>query len=458
MLKRNRIAVIVLIFSLLVVLACGSSNEGVKVTPATGEAAEESSAGEATEEPPVAEDGEESPAAEEPEPNETEATSSTREVFEVGDLIEVKEHTIRLNSIEYQGDMLVANFTVENNGDSDVSVSSMMSFSAKKEDGTKLDQEIFDCEGSGLDGKVLAGDKLRGNICWAGASPDDNIKIYYQSDLFGEGAVVWNAVEGMAEPLDTDTGSTSSAEIFKVGDVIEVQDHTIRLNSIEYQGNVLVANFLIENHGDSDISASSMMSFSAKNKDGEKLEQEIFDCGSSGLDGKILPGDRLRGNICWSPASPDDDIKIYYEANLFGEGAIVWEAAPAVEEPEINSAAELKVDIHEVGDVVQVNNHTIVLNEATFEGDILKANFTVENQGDSDITVSSMMSFSARKRDGSQLEQDLFNCGSSLDGDVLPGDKLKGDICWSGASSDAGIRIYYVAELLDQGAVVWAVE
>lgn len=441
MLKRNRIAVIVLVFSLLVVLACGTSNEGTKVTPETVEETEESSASEATEELPATEESEESSTTQEPEPSETEAPSSAPEIFEVGDLIEVQEHTIRLNSVEYQGDMLIANFTVENNGDSDVSVSSMMSFSAKKEDGTKLEQELFDCEGSGLDGKVLPGDKLRGNICWAGASPDDSIKIYYQSDLFGEGAVVWKATEGTAEPLDTDTGSTSSAEIFKVGDVIEVQDHTIRLNSIEYQGDVLVANFLIENHGDSDISASSMMSFSAKKKDGTKLEQEIFDCGS-GLDGKILPGDRLRGNICWSSASPDDDIKIYYEANLFGEGAIVWEATPAVEEPEINSAAELKVDIHEVGDVVQVNNHTIVLNEATFEGDVLKANFTVENQGDSDITVSSMMSFSARTRDGSQLEQDIFNCGSSLDGDVLPGDKLKGDVCWSGASPDAGIRIY----------------
>jgi len=34
-------------------------------------------------------------------------------------------------------------------------------------------------------------DKLRGDICWAGTDLDDGIKIYYEAELFGEGAVVW---------------------------------------------------------------------------------------------------------------------------------------------------------------------------------------------------------------------------------------------------------------------------
>lgn len=449
MLKRNGVTLIVLILSLLVVLACGTSNEGTKVTPAPVKATEESSG---------VSESKETPTTQEPEPSKTEAPQPTPDVFAVGDLIEVEEHTIRLNSVEYQGDILVANFSVENKGDSDVNISSMMSFSAKKEDGTKLEQEIFDCDESGLDGTVLPGDKLRGSICWSGGGPEDGIKIYYQANLFGDGAIVWNAVEGVAEPLADDTGSVSNTESFKVGDVIEVQDHTIRLNSLEYKGTLLVANFLVENHGDSDVSISSMMSFSAKKADGTKLEQEIFECGASGLDGSVLPGDRLRGSICWSPANPDDGIKIYYDASMFGEGAIVWESVAAVSEPEVTSDAELKVDIFKVGDVIQVNKHTIVLNEVTFAGDVLKANFTIENQGDSDLPISSMLSFSARVRDGSKLEQEIFDCGTSLDGTVLPNDKLKGDICWSGASAEAGTKIYYEAELFEQGAVVWSVE
>jgi len=456
--------IVIVVLSLFVSFACGTSNEDTVVTPRVVETTEES--------PGVSEDSETLDETQEPESSEVEEPAiveeteepsaaeteeaPTKDVFEVGDLIEVKEHSIRLNSVEYQGDMLIANFSIENKGDSDLNVSSMMSFSAKKEDGTKLEQEIFDCGESGLDGTVLPGDKLRGSICWSGGSPDDGVKIYYQANLVGEGAVVWNAIEGTAEPLDIDT--PSSVETFQVGDLVEIEGHTIRVNSIEYQGDVLVVNFSVENRGDSDVGVSSMMSFSAKRQDGTKLEQEIFDCGVSGLDGSVLPGDRLRGNICWSEASPDDGIRIYYEASAFGEGAVVWDAVPGEVEPIIESDIELKVDTFKVGDVVQVNEHTVVLNEATFEGEVLKANFTIENQGDSDVSVSSMMSFSARKRDGSQLEQEIFNCGSSLDGDVLPGDKLRGDVCWSGASPDDEIKIYYEADLFGQGSVVWVLE
>lgn len=446
MAKHNHIIILVVGLLFLVSLACGSSNEGTKVTPVAVKATPTS--------PPVSGEAE---TAATPVATAPQAASATA-MFEVGDLVEVGDHTIRLNEVAYQGDILIANFTIENTGNSDVNVSSLMSFSAKKADGTQLTQEIFDCDESALDGKVLPGDKLRGGICWSGASPDDGIRIYYQASLFGKGAVVWNAVAGTAEPLDTATGSAPAGEVYKVGDLVQVGKHTIRLNSIEYRGDVLVANFLVENQGDADVSVSSMLSFSAKRDDGTKLEQEIFDCDTASLDGSILPGDRLRGSLCWSGASPEDGIKIYYEASLFGQGAVVWEAVAATSEPDISAEADLKVEIFAVGDVVQVAGHTIVLNEITWKGDVLQANFTVENQGNAEVTVSSMASFYARRRDGSSLEQNIFDCGSSLDGKVLPGDKLRGDICWSGARAGDGIRVYYKADVFGQGAVVWRVD
>lgn len=452
MAKRNHIINILVIGLLLwVSLACGSSNEGVKVTPATVAATATTSA-------PVQEakpSATQAPTAKATAPAVSTAAGAT---FKVGDLVAVEEHTIRLNQVTYQGDTLIANFTIENNGNSDVTISSLMSFSAKKADGTRLNQEIFDCAESGLDGKVLPGDRLRGGICWSGASPDDGIKIYYQASLLSKGAVVWDAVAGTAEPLETGTGTVPGGTVYKVGDLVQVGEHTIRLNSVEYRGEVLVANFSIENHGNADLSVSSALSFSAKRGDGTKLEQEIFDCDAAGLDGNVLAGDRLRGSICWSGAGPDQGIKLYYEASLFGRGAVVWEAEAAASEPDVSAEANLKVEIFAVGDVVQVKEHTIVLNALTWKGDVLQANFTIENQGNAEVLVSSMASFYARARDGSTLEQNIFDCGNALDGKVLPGDKLKGDICWSGASADDGIKIYYKADVFGQGAVVWRVK
>lgn len=462
--NKNLYHIVLAIAALLLAsLACGGSNDGIVITPPAQETeqaevpvAEESPSDPAQEtekaEEPVAEESPSDEVVQEEEPQ------PAFEVFQVGDLIEVKDHTIRLNSVEYQGSVLVANFTLENHGSSDLNVSSIMSFSSKKDDGTLLEQEYFDCGTSGLDGSVLPNDKLRGDICWSGASPDDGIKIYYASNLFNSGAVVWNAAEGVAEEIASDESAAPQIEVFKIGDVVQGQSHTIRLNSLEYQGTVLVTDFTVENLGDSDVDMSSMLSFSAKKSDGTLLEQEYFDCGTSGLDGKVLPGDRLRGSICWAGASAEDGIKIYYEADLFGEGAIVWETIAGTAEALDMPDAQLKVDVFRAGDVIQLQDHTIVLNSVEFQGNILKANFTIENQGSSDVEVSSLVSFYARKHDGSSLEQEYFDCGTSFNGSVIPGDKLTGDICWSGANPSDGIKIYYQAELFSSGAVVWVVE
>lgn len=121
-----------------------------------------------------------------------------------------------------------------------------------------------------------------------------------------------------------------------------------------------------------------------------------------------------------------------------------------------STVAPVKTQIYSVGDVVQVQDQTITLNTATLAGDVLKANFTIENKGAKDLAVSSMLSFSAKNSEGSKLESS-FECGAStLDGKVLPGDKLKGDICWKGAAKP--IKIYYEANFLSSGAVVWEVK
>jgi hypothetical protein len=64
------------------------------------------------------------------------------------------------------------------------------------------------------------------------------------------------------------------------------------------------------------------MSFTAKDSGGTKLDQDIFNCGSS-VDGKVLPSDKVTGDICWTATTLP--IKIYYEPDLFGTGATVWE-------------------------------------------------------------------------------------------------------------------------------------
>lgn len=253
------------------------------------------------------------------------------------------------------------------------------------------------------------------------------------------------------------TSEPARVETFKVGDIVEVRDHRITLTGVEFRGNLLVANFLVENTSTSDVSMSSLLSFEARDESGTKLDTEIFDCGSS-IDGKVLPGDRLRGNVCWSGLTTET-AKIYYQASLLGSGAVVWEVSkddPTPSEAVIEAGTDQGVSAFGIGDVIEVQNHTIVLNSATVRNNILEANFTIVNNGTSELNVSSILSFSARDAGGNQLDQEIFDCGSVLDGSVLPNDRVTGNICWSGATTDV-LRIYYDATLFGSGAVVWEV-
>lgn len=262
-----------------------------------------------------------------------------------------------------------------------------------------------------------------------------------------------------APPVVTEapTEAVKLQEKYKVGDIISLSDQIIVLTGAEFKESLLVADFVVGNTSNEFTSVSSLISFSARNADGTTLEQEWFDCGS-GLDGAIAPGDKLKGKICWQNAAPG--AKIYYEANLFSSGAVIWEVNESVppsgaQIPEIDNLV-LSVETKEIGTEVNLNGENITLNAATINNGLLTANFTVTNTGTEELNVSSMISFSARAADGTKLDQEIFDCGNGPDGTVQPSDLIRGDICWSNASS--GTKIYYSSGLLSSQYVIWIID
>jgi len=266
------------------------------------------------------------------------------------------------------------------------------------------------------------------------------------------------ATEPPAAPIVTEapTEAVKLQDKYKVGDIISLPDHIIVLTGAEYKENLLVADFVIGNNGNEFQSVSSLMSFSARSADGTTLEQEYFDCGSS-LDGPIAPGDKLKGKICWKNAVPG--TKVYYEANLFSSGAVIWEVNESIPTtgaaiPEIDNLT-IAVETKGIGTEVVLNGETIILNSAVINNGLLSANFTVKNTGTEELNVSSLVSFSARAADGTKLDQEIFNCGTGPDGSVQPADLIRGDICWSNASS--GTKIYYQSGFLSSQYVIWII-
>jgi len=286
--KKNLLYISIFTSSLLVAsIACGSNNSGILV-----EEGKPTSKSEVSPDEPI-----------------------LPQSYKVGDVIEVRDHRITLVSTDFQTGILVANFLIENTGSDEINVSSILNFSVRDNEGTNLDQEIFDC-GPGLDGSVLSGDLLRGNICWSGATT--TVKIYYEPSLWGSTTVVWEVTESAVSDVNIER---IEIQTFSIGDVISVRGHNITLETASVLNGILTATFLIENVGTEEINVSSILSFEARNASGTKLEQEIFDCDSS-LDGSVIAGDKLKGSICWSGATLP--VRIYYDASLFGSGSVVW--------------------------------------------------------------------------------------------------------------------------------------
>lgn len=146
----------------LAALACGKSNTGTKVTAAP--AGGNDSNGEST-------------------------APSGPTIYHVGDSVEVGTQTITLNDAKFVGKNVMATFTIQNNGSKELTISTIIQFSAKDSDGVKLDEDIFDC-GSSIGGTIQAGDKTKGQVCYKDATTD-TVKIYYEANLFAEGAIVF---------------------------------------------------------------------------------------------------------------------------------------------------------------------------------------------------------------------------------------------------------------------------
>lgn len=123
--------------------------------------------------------------------------TSTDETFSVGDTAEYKGVKVTLNSVtESNGSQfnkptdgnvfLLVNFTIENNTDTDLAVSSLMSFDAYQ-DGYSTNLSItalLEKTGEQLDGTIAPGKKMQGSIGYEVPATYTEFEINYQSDVW----------------------------------------------------------------------------------------------------------------------------------------------------------------------------------------------------------------------------------------------------------------------------------
>lgn len=123
---------------------------------------------------------------------------------------------------------------------------------------------------------------------------------------------------------------------FNISKTATINDTKIKINSIkkiekecswEYDGECqsytepdndyfLVIDLTIENTGSEDLAVSSMMSFELKDSNGEKGKYAFLtEAISSQLDGTVMAGDLLKGQIAYD-VKDSETFNFYYSDNL----------------------------------------------------------------------------------------------------------------------------------------------
>lgn len=124
------------------------------------------------------------------------------------------------------------------------------------------------------------------------------------------------------EPVEAEANANDPFAVHGIGDVVEDIDRTITLNSAMLQEGILVLEFTITNTGNSKLEVGSYY-FTAKNDDGVLLDKEYYTCSSSGLDMVLVPGDKVKGSVCFTYVDPAP-VKIYYEPDYMRDDIYIW--------------------------------------------------------------------------------------------------------------------------------------
>ncbi len=266
------------------------------------------------------------------------------------------------------------------------------------------------------------------------------------------------------EPAGEDDSQTAASpdpvsdpqKTYQVGEEIRFGQGIILLNSLSFSDDRMRANFTLQNNSDQPLDIDPQDAFSAFDGEGTELDLTVLECGRSKIFGRVLAGDRLRGNLCWKDLTTQQGIEISFQGEFLEGRTYRWQAAEGSSEPDLGQV-ELKPGPAEVDQPARANQVLVTLLEFKTRNGLMQADFQVENTGDQELQFSSLLALEARREDGSRLARELLECAEeSLNGPIPPGGSIQGSACWSLDAGDP-VRIYYL-DVFSGEVVYWNVE
>lgn len=291
-------------------------------------------------------------------------------------------------------------------------------------------------------------------------------------------------VESQQQEQPTQAPASVTQQNYKVGDVVSIGDYVLVVLGWENvqpsdfskpdAGKKFVAvELLIVNNSESAKSVSSLLQMSLKDETGQKYDVDFTAStaiGGASIDGELTPGEKVRGKVGFQVAENTRDLQFVFDADVFGSGKVFVDlgAEPITVEPPATIAGETSQQTYNVGDVITMGTINITVNEVLYPaGDnfnkpdpgfkFLVVDLMIENTGTTAISVSSLLQMSIKDASSQKYNVDLMasvaSGGSSPDGEIAPGEKLRGQVGFQVPENASGLVFVFDADVWGSGKV-----
>lgn len=276
---------------------------------------------------------------------------------------------------------------------------------------------------------------------------------------------------------------------YEVGDIVSIGDVVMVVLGWDYppgdefnepeEGKKFVAvELLLVNQGSETASISSMLQMSLKDDTGQKYDIDLMAStatGSSTPEGELSPGERVRGKIGFQVPQDATGLVFVFDADVFSTGKVFVELGPepVTVEPPSQLAGEQEQETFAIGDVVEIGEMTLTVNEVTYPaGDefnepepgnkFVVVDVTLENKSAEAKSISSMLQMYLKDDTGQKYDLDLMastaSGGTTPDGEIAPGEKLRGQVGFQVPEDAQGLVFVYDADVFGHGKVFVALQ
>lgn len=282
----------------------------------------------------------------------------------------------------------------------------------------------------------------------------------------------------------TQTPVPVAQQTYKVGDVVALGDHVLivlgweNVPASEYSKpdaskKFVAVELMIVNNSQSAISISTMLQMTLKDDTGQKYDVDFMATSAieaSSIDGELAPGEKVRGKVGFQVAENAQGLQFVFDESVWGTGKVFVDlgSEPVMVEPPASIAGETSQQIYKVGDVIAMGTSTLTINEILFpagdqfikpnEGNkFIVVDLTIENKGTTAITVSTLLQMWLKDDAGRKYDVDLMatsaSGGSTPDGEISPGEKVRGQVGFQVPENATGLVFVFDADVWGTGKV-----